>query len=447
MRVEAGENRRAGLAGRTRPGRRPARAGRAALRGWLLGAWVLLASPGGLCGDEGQEARRARLEALSPAEKQNLLKQQGRFAKLEFAEQERLRALSRQMEEDEHGDQLREVMRRYHDWLKTLPPYQRAQLLELPAEARVKRVQEILAEQARRGGRPGGSWGEIPHRQWRSGGFPEFAKRSLRRPDPADMEGLFVWMDGYAKRHGGELLEKLPAPQRGKVQQELTSVTDPVRRQELLGWIWLWWQLDSRGKLPAVSDQELAQLRSKLSPATRKRLEGLPAAEQWRTAVNLITTFMLHQYSSRQTGAPLPAFSEEELAQFFERELTDKQRDELLNLSGDEMQRRLWRMYVEWKIRQMPFRQGRETRPGQPPFGPGLQAPPGKPGTGEASPVGTAPWKKRLPQGDKQAPGATGEARARGESPAAPKGKEETGAASESKKAATKRRPAQGTTD
>jgi len=346
-----------------------AAAGVCALAGLLV--------PGVGRGEETLAERRARVETLGSAEKQELLEHQKRFLKLEPAEQERLRRLSRQVDDDPQAAELRRVMQRYYDWLKTLPPYQRAQLAELPPEARVKRVQQLLTEPARKGGRST-AWAELARREWRSGGFPDRRWRPPKRPDPADVAGLFAWMDDYAKRHGKQLLEKLPGPQRGRLLQGLATEKDVLRRNEMLGWIWLWWQLDNRGKAPALSEKELADLRSRLSLATRERLESKPPAAQWRTISAMLTTYMLQQYSARHTGAPLPSVTDEELAQFFERELTEKQRDDLLNMPGEEMQRQLWRMYVGWKLRQFQIRPGRGYRQGAvpPPKGEAKSEPP-----------------------------------------------------------------------
>ncbi len=326
-------------------------------------AWTLAAGVSAHA-EESLADRRERIEKLSPASKQELLDHQEKFLKLDTAERERLRRLSRELEEDPRGAELRLVMQRYYDWLKTLPPYQRAQLRELPPEQRVKRIQALLDDQSRKAGR-GEAWGELARRESRAGDLPGMPKRASKRLDPADMEGLFAWMDDYAKRHTDQMLEKLPPKDRERVRQELTRVTDPVRRQELIGWIWLWWQLDNRGRQPSISDRELADLRSKLSPATREKLQSRPPAEQWRAVSGLFTSFMLRQYSARHAGVSIHSATEKELASFFEHELAPQQRELLMNLSGDEMQRALWRMYLSWKLRQLPpLRPGRDKRPG-----------------------------------------------------------------------------------
>jgi len=313
---------------------------------------------GSACAEEHLAERRERIERLTPAEKRELLDDQQKFLKLDPAERERLRRLSRELDEDEQGAELRRVMQRYSDWLKTLPPYQRAQLLELPPEQRVKKVQEVLADQARRASR-GAAWGELTRR---AGERPGAAGKSFNRLDPVDVEGLFAWMDAYAKNHASQMLERLPA-HRERVKKGLERETDPVRRQELVGWIWLWWEIDSRGKLPSLSDEELADLPSRLSSKTRKQLQSLPPEQQRRMVSGLFTSFMLQQYAARHTGFPLSVASDEELGRFFERELTAEQRDKLASLSGEEMQRTLWRWYIGWKLRQLPPpRPGRDKR-------------------------------------------------------------------------------------
>jgi hypothetical protein len=192
-------------------------------------------------------------------------------------------------------------------------------------------------------------------------------------------------MDDFTKRHANQMLEKLPPKDQERVRQELRRVTDPVRRQELIGWIWLWWQLDNRGKPPFFGDRELAELRSKLSPATREKLESRPPAEQWRAISGLFTSFMLRQYSARHAGVPIESANEKELANFFEHELSPQQREFLTNLSGDEMQQALWRMYLRWKLGQLPpLRPGRDKRPGAKGIPPWALDAPRQPGTSDA---------------------------------------------------------------
>lgn len=373
--------------------------GAAALLG-SLAIWAMVPSRGRA--EDRPADRRAQIESLPAAQKQELWENEKRLLNLDRAERDRLRQLSREVEADPEGPELRRVMQRYYDWLKTLPPYQRAELQGLSPEDRVRRIQAILADQSRKAGR-GGVWGEYARREWRSGSYPSGPKRPPSRLDPADWEGLFTWLDGYVRSHTKEILEKIPPAHRDRVQKELAQRTDPVRRQELIGWIWLWWQLDSRGKFPSLSEREVADLLSKLSPATRKKLESLPAPTQRRAVSGLFTSFMLHQDAARHAGVRLPSASEEELAQFFERELKPAERERLLSLSGEEMQQALWRMYIRWKIPKLPPPgAGWDRPPGVPGPQPRAQDAPWQPGPSDLPARGTRAQRQQKGSPDKQ---------------------------------------------
>ncbi|GAG41333.1 unnamed protein product, partial [marine sediment metagenome] len=88
-------------------------------------------------------ARRERVVQMAAAEKVQLHRLWERFQSLSPAEQEKLRQFEREIAEDEHAAELRDIMRRYYQWCKTLPAYQRLELLELPAKERVAHIRKI----------------------------------------------------------------------------------------------------------------------------------------------------------------------------------------------------------------------------------------------------------------------------------------------------------------
>ncbi len=101
--------------------------------------------------------------------------------------------------------------------------------------------------------------------------------------------------------------------------------------------------------------------------------------------------FVLQQYAARRMDGVFPAVTEEELAQFFEKELKPMQRDQLLNLPADDMARELWRMYLRWKLAQLPGPKDRQPGPaaGKPPRGPARPKPaPKAPPSTKAAPKG-----------------------------------------------------------
>lgn len=303
--------------------------------------------------DETLEERRAKVVALSPAAKEALLERYRRFVRLDPAEQDRVRRLHAALVQDAQGAELRQVMLQYYDWLKTLAPYQQAELRELAPAQRVQQIKRLLEWQAQRRGKAPALAESLRDYRLGHGLLPPAGKRGAWL-SPQDIEGLLQWFEQYVARHADQILRLLPEAQRQQLSRELAQTKDPLRRHELLIAMWLRWQLDNPGKGPLPDAQDLAELRSRLSPETRRRLEQRPAPEQWRLLSGVIPMFMLQQYAARRMDGAFPAVTEEELAQFFEKELKPMQRDQLLNLPADDMARELWRMYLRWKLAQLP---------------------------------------------------------------------------------------------
>lgn len=313
------------------------------------------------------DQRRARVAALSPAEKEQLLETHRRFTRLDPAEQERLRRVCRELDQDENAAELRQVMRRYYEWLKTLPPYVQAELDDLPPEKRVARIKQMLSDERQRKGLKGPGSGELLRAEAYRRGLAKYGGHSARFFSLGDMEGVLQWLDGYVSRRGPELLRQIGSPQREELEKKVQSAKDALRKHEVLAMALLRWQLDHPGQTPPLTDEDLKDLRAKLSAPTRQRLESRPVKEQWRFASVLITLFVLQQSAARRADTPLSVVSEEELGQFVEKELSGQQRDYLLTLPGDEIPHRLGQMYLLWKLRQgsgkQEDRSGWEKRP------------------------------------------------------------------------------------
>ena len=93
--------------------------------------------------DETTADRRARLESMDPDKREQLSQNYERFLHLDPRDRERLRQLDAALEAAPDRDELRQVMQHYHEWLNELPASQRMMLSALPAEDRLKRVEEI----------------------------------------------------------------------------------------------------------------------------------------------------------------------------------------------------------------------------------------------------------------------------------------------------------------
>jgi hypothetical protein len=267
----------------------------------------------GWSGDEWSD-RRQRIEAMTPAEKEDLRRRQERFATLEPVEQERLRRLHRELEADPEADQLRRVMDRYHQWLMTLSSYHRAELQQLEPAERIKRIKTMLDEQS---------------------------QRDAKRLGPQDLATLTGWMERYAARYEARFLEMLPENQRQNYQKAVPS----MRPRLLFGMVWWRWQKWGTPKMPGLSEEDLSDLKSVLSPEARAHVEGKAPGEQRMVVNGWIRQAVQHHMASLDLKSQ-PGISDEDLARFFEKELTDQQRDHLLSLPNEEMQRELRQLYV-----------------------------------------------------------------------------------------------------
>ncbi|HEY2893746.1 MAG TPA: hypothetical protein VGJ16_06025, partial [Pirellulales bacterium] len=110
--------------------------------------WASL--PGEVRGDSRKddiEQRREQVAHMQPSEQQDLLRRQERFLALPVEEQNRLRQLQAQLDADPNSERLNQTLLRYHEWLKTLTPAQRARLAELPPEERVAQIKRMRQQQ------------------------------------------------------------------------------------------------------------------------------------------------------------------------------------------------------------------------------------------------------------------------------------------------------------
>ena len=280
--------------------------GLAVLGSGLLGcAW--------LRADESIADRRKHVERLMPEEKDELRRSEERFAALDPAEQERLRRLQREIDQDGDAEHLRLVMCNYHKWLMTLPDFRRTELLEMEPEQRLKRIKALLQEQA---------------------------QHEATKLNSKDIAGLTHWLDDYARHHGPHFLEMLPDRQRQAAAQRFAQLPTAERDREF--WRLVWWRLQWGGgtKVPLLTESEMVQLRTYLTPETRARLESAARNEQWAIVSGWLVQIFRQQFKASGSGA-----SDEEIAHFFEQSLNDEERDRLLRLPSDEMQRQLRQKY------------------------------------------------------------------------------------------------------
>ncbi|NQU22234.1 MAG: hypothetical protein HQ567_13200 [Candidatus Nealsonbacteria bacterium] len=263
--------------------------------------------------DESPAAARRRIARMSAEEKAELAQRQQQLERLEQKdpdEPQRLRKLHDAIEQQSDANELRETMRRYSEWLKTLPTYRRMELVEMNAGERIEEIKRLQAE----------------HQQ-------ELTQHR-------DAEVVFRWMRDYAQEHADQLTRGMPESARRKIDG-----LDPTVHRRWLFWM-AWHQLSRPGRTTLLDEAEMKDLCSKVSPETATQLERMSVDDQRRKIAGMIRDAFHHESAARNMRGPLPEEHEKRLAQFFEDKLTSKQREDLLNLPGDEMMRELRRMYL-----------------------------------------------------------------------------------------------------
>jgi hypothetical protein len=291
---------------------------------------------------ETEVQRRARIEGLAPADKEHLLRRQERFEQVDPAEQVRLRELANNLTATTDGSQLIDVMQRYHAWLATLPPMQRAELMQLPSDERLKKVASLqAAAQA----------------------------QDARQLGAADLRVMSEWIEQLVTKN-------LPQPIREKLEQ----MPPQERHRAVVRTIWQRSQsLEPGNWPPQLKDGDFQHLREQLSPAARQQIALANTPEDKRRLIaDWFQQCVRGYWQSQQPGAWV---SEERLKRFFESELSESERQQLLALPSDEFQRQLRRTYYIRVINPTGQRGFGLDNPSpgrqRPRFNPNLPAPPG----------------------------------------------------------------------
>lgn len=250
-----------------------------------------------------------RIQEMDDAQKSELLQKRRRFDKLSRDQREHLRQLCAQLSQDPQHDRLMRVLRRYSDWLKTLPPGQRAQILSLPADQRITQIKEILhTQEAQR-----------------------FRMMVDGRLSQQDMRVILDWADQFIKNHETEIYSQLPQ------HRGFSKVTDPERRRRLLAFFLF---RSTSLNLPRPSSEDLSRLTQVISRDAREFLEKLDDDEERSRVLN---TWVRAATFSRFR----PPVSRQQLAKFATERLSAEQRDYLESLPRDRMLRELHNLYYQ----------------------------------------------------------------------------------------------------
>ncbi len=290
-------------------------------------------------GHRSERQRRERLERMDAAEKEKLLRQKERFEQLSPEERQRLHKVHETLTQAPDGEKLFGVLQRYCEWLKTLSPAERAELLAMPSDKRVARIQELLQVQEE--------------------------QRLRRLANLSWEEGVAVrdWFIRLITPHEDELWGLL-SPE----SQEFINARadDPDQRRRMMVWSLLF-RHHQGAKLRqylALDEAAVTPLLNQLSPERREEFRKLRNLDQQR---DLLGKWLAGAIGGR------PSFraSEAELQEFFVRELSRDKQAELEMMPREQMQRELRRLYFAHKFARAPGWGPPERGPQRPPGPPG----------------------------------------------------------------------------
>lgn len=288
----------------------------AARRTFMLAALFVLALCAAVWADDLLTERRQRIEAMSIDEKDRLLRKYERFRALDAAEQQRLRTLQAQIDASPDADELLRVMHAYHEWLKSLSPGQRSELLEADPEERIAEIRRLRAEQQR---------------------------QAESRLGLHDVLALLGWVEEQFEER---LLESSSSRRRGR----LNELPPMARRAAMVDLVIRRARDADRGGSRMLSEENIGQLAQRLTDPLRTRLANAESSEDKQRIVIGWLWQLSRQFANREFGSLLDDISEEELTQFFEQELSPETRERLLMMPPDEMWRRLRIEYLRSEL-------------------------------------------------------------------------------------------------
>jgi hypothetical protein len=257
--------------------------------------------------DPSFEVRRQWVAALSPDEKADLQELNNRFnnAARDPKQTLRLATLERQIRTAEDAEKLQKAMVAYSNWLSNRGPGYQDDLLNLPADERIGVIQRSMRWEKERESRP------------------------LTAEDAMKLRNEIMVI--FEERKGDFRREM-----RRRNSDNGARLEGPLALQ---AWMVVLWELRNDERDRRTTDRLVEQL----SPEARQYWEGLSR----RRGRQISRGDQLGRWIFE---AMRPTWGPEELEQFFAKDLNNTERERLLRLPPDEMQRRLEHLYLASKF-------------------------------------------------------------------------------------------------
>jgi hypothetical protein len=207
--------------------------------------------------------RRKWLESLSPADKVTLRDEYEKFSAMPLKQQQTLRELDEQLSSDKDNVQLRRLMQRYYDWLKTLTTTDRATVVDdnVTLKDRLNAISNLKQREVQQA-------------------FAMLDPNQILLKDP-DSANILGWMRDFAQTHESELLP----PQTDSKRNDAQKSDDQRRRRRPFGIAWQEWWGPLATSTPPLTVADLHSLHARLSPEKQNELD---AASSLKDQVQLI---------------------------------------------------------------------------------------------------------------------------------------------------------------
>lgn len=257
-----------------------------------------------------EDLRKHWLVVLDADEQTTLRGKLNRFHDLPTKKQESLRQIHRELEADKDRDQLLQTMFVYEQWLDGLDPSEQYELRDMPADERVRFVTREMERMA--------------------------GSRSFDLSDE-QLKALFEEVKPYIQRvirENADDFRKAVIARSGRDPQRFDAL--PARSKSMF--VFLFAMRNSRKEMRDFIDTVVAALPDEMQDDFRR----LPPEKRQEVIVGWFRRYHTQASGSRRPGK----VSEQELEEFFVEVLEPKERERLLALPREEMQRQLRRMYL-----------------------------------------------------------------------------------------------------
>ncbi|MEX0938497.1 MAG: hypothetical protein WDZ59_11610 [Pirellulales bacterium] len=317
----------------------------------LLTAMAVTLAATALRGGQPGTAALQPIATLTAEEKARLERKFERFQSLPPEEQARLWEIHGELELDPGGDVLRLSLIRYSDWLKTVTPSQRTEILALIPELRILRIREIREDQAKR----------------RQRIEEELAEQEAREVSPTDRDLITKFMAGFVEKNREQILDSMERSDRRDFYRRNDSDEE---KQLALSWQVLgsMWNPRDRDEIPQnalLKHNDVAPLFLQFSQSGRDRLAAAKDDEDRLLRFrHMLFVTLNHDPEQGRRRYQEPRISQQALEEFFATELDNEQRHWLLSLRREDMERELRWLYLRSGLDEAAWGRGRGRRGG-----------------------------------------------------------------------------------